>query len=177
MNREVGGIQGLQPRPRQPCQTLVRLYVCLCEQYEVRRETRSDPSGAGGGAPGAGRTMQLKVPADFRADETMQLRVSDIPDIPENRSGKSEKAQKSEKPDKASRSGNRRKAPRTPFLVQLSATLGPRLAPLLAFLAPYVARLAPYARKLRPLYPRPGRTGWRRWIPSWRQSLGASSRP
>ncbi|MFF3940140.1 transglycosylase domain-containing protein [Streptomyces phaeofaciens] len=119
--------------------------------------------------------MQLKVPADFRADETMQLRVSDIPDIPENRSGKSEKAErseKSEKPDKASRSGNRRKAPRTPLLARLSATLGPRLAPLLAFLAPYVARLAPYARKLRPLYPRPGRTGWRRWIPSWRQSLG-----
>lgn len=27
-------------------------------------------------------------------------------------------------------------------------------------------------RRLRPAYPRPGRTGFRRWIPSWRQSLG-----
>ncbi|MCF4138127.1 penicillin-binding protein [Streptomyces sp. Tue 6430] len=25
---------------------------------------------------------------------------------------------------------------------------------------------------MRPQYPRPGRTGWRRWTPSWRQSLG-----
>ncbi|WP_404953561.1 transglycosylase domain-containing protein [Streptomyces sp. 147326] len=28
-------------------------------------------------------------------------------------------------------------------------------------------------RRLRPAFPRPGRTGWRRWIPSWRQWLGA----
>ncbi|MFH8409396.1 transglycosylase domain-containing protein [Streptomyces sp. NPDC018019] len=27
-------------------------------------------------------------------------------------------------------------------------------------------------RRFRPAYPRPGRTGFRRWIPSWRQSLG-----
>ncbi|MEU5048568.1 transglycosylase domain-containing protein [Streptomyces sp. NPDC021096] len=27
-------------------------------------------------------------------------------------------------------------------------------------------------KKLRPVYPRPGRTGYRRWIPSWRQTLG-----
>ncbi|MER6420547.1 transglycosylase domain-containing protein [Streptomyces sp. NPDC001137] len=27
-------------------------------------------------------------------------------------------------------------------------------------------------RRLRPAYPRPGRTGWRRWLPSWRQLLG-----
>lgn len=26
--------------------------------------------------------------------------------------------------------------------------------------------------RLRPAYPRPGRTGFRRWIPSWRQTLG-----
>lgn len=32
--------------------------------------------------------------------------------------------------------------------------------------------LTPYVRKLRPMYPRPGRTDWRRWIPSWRQSVG-----
>ncbi|MBW5483295.1 penicillin-binding protein [Streptomyces bambusae] len=28
-------------------------------------------------------------------------------------------------------------------------------------------------RRLRPAYPRPGRSDWRRWIPSWRQWLGA----
>ncbi|MFH8609825.1 transglycosylase domain-containing protein [Streptomyces sp. NPDC018029] len=28
-------------------------------------------------------------------------------------------------------------------------------------------------RRLRPAYPRPGRSGWRRWVPSWRQWLGA----
>ncbi|MFH8797261.1 transglycosylase domain-containing protein [Streptomyces sp. NPDC017941] len=28
-------------------------------------------------------------------------------------------------------------------------------------------------RRLRPAYPRPGRSGWQRWVPSWRQSLGA----
>ncbi|MET9606691.1 transglycosylase domain-containing protein [Streptomyces sp. NPDC006512] len=28
-------------------------------------------------------------------------------------------------------------------------------------------------RRLRPEFPRPGRSGWRRWIPSWRQWLGA----
>ncbi|MCT9092569.1 transglycosylase domain-containing protein [Streptomyces sp. ASQP_92] len=26
--------------------------------------------------------------------------------------------------------------------------------------------------RLRPAYPRPGRAGWRRWVPSWRQWLG-----
>jgi membrane peptidoglycan carboxypeptidase len=107
-------------------------------------------------------TMQLKVPAAFRADETVQLRVSDIPKVPD-------KAEQQEKPRL---SGNRRKAPRPSLAVRLSAALGPRLAPLLAVLAPYVARVTPYARKLRPQYPRPGRTDWRRWIPSWRQCLG-----
>jgi membrane peptidoglycan carboxypeptidase len=103
-------------------------------------------------------TMQLKVPASFKADETMQLRVppEGIPgsrEIPENR-----------------RKG--RKAPRPPVLARMSAAVGPRLAPLLAVLAPLVARVTPYVRRMRPQYPRPGRTGWRRWMPSWRQWLG-----
>ncbi|MFD7238925.1 transglycosylase domain-containing protein [Streptomyces syringium] len=29
--------------------------------------------------------------------------------------------------------------------------------------------------RLRPAYPRPGRRGFRRWVPSWRQSLGAAA--
>ncbi|MGW1780372.1 transglycosylase domain-containing protein [Streptomyces sp. NPDC002143] len=108
--------------------------------------------------------MQLKVPASFQADETMQLRMSDIPkvsDISEGDDGK-----------KARSSKNRRKAPTPPLFARISTALGPRLAPLMAVLAPYVARVKPYVRKLRPQYPRPGRVGWRRWIPSWRQCLG-----
>ncbi|MGW0943641.1 transglycosylase domain-containing protein [Streptomyces sp. NPDC002623] len=108
--------------------------------------------------------MQLKVPASFQADETMQLRMSDIPklsDISEGDDGK-----------KARSSKNRRKAPAPPVFARISAALGPRLAPLMAVLAPYVARVKPYVRRMRPQYPRPGRVGWRRWIPSWRQCLG-----
>ncbi|WP_426570519.1 transglycosylase domain-containing protein [Streptomyces canus] len=105
--------------------------------------------------------MQLKVPASFKADETMQLRVppggipgsQEIQEIPEG-----------------GRKG--RKAPRPPVLARVSAAVGPRLAPLLAVLAPLVARVTPYVRRMRPQYPRPGRTGWRRWMPSWRQWLG-----
>ncbi|WP_329417018.1 penicillin-binding protein [Streptomyces sp. NBC_00704] len=108
--------------------------------------------------------MQLKVPASLKADETMQLRVSDIPVMPDiSDEGADEKARSSK---------NRRKAPRLSLFVRVWAVLGPRLAPLVAALTPYVARVTPYARKLRPLYPRPGRTDWRRWIPSWRQCLG-----
>ncbi|MFG3017796.1 transglycosylase domain-containing protein [Streptomyces sp. NPDC048254] len=65
---------------------------------------------------------------------------------------------------RAERRRSARPSPRERVLAAvagLRALVGPRLAPL-----------APYARKLRPEYPRPGRTGWRRWMPSWRQWLG-----
>ncbi|QGV82426.1 penicillin-binding protein [Streptomyces ficellus] len=39
--------------------------------------------------------------------------------------------------------------------------------------APFAAGIALRLRRLRPAYPRPGRAGWRRWVPSWRQWLGA----
>ncbi|MEU1188540.1 transglycosylase domain-containing protein [Streptomyces sp. NPDC005859] len=110
--------------------------------------------------------MQLKVPASFQADETMQLRVSDIPVLPDMSEGE-EKGRERPRSSK-----NPRKAPTPSLFVKISSVLGPRLAPVLAVLAPYVARVTPYARKLRPQYPRPGRTDWRRWIPSWRQCLG-----
>lgn len=55
----------------------------------------------------------------------------------------------------------------------LRFSLGPRLtAALASCLVPVAARLGRCVRRLRPRYPRPGRTGWRRWIPSWRQVLG-----
>ncbi|MCX5283091.1 MULTISPECIES: transglycosylase domain-containing protein [unclassified Streptomyces] len=53
--------------------------------------------------------------------------------------------------------GTRRKPQPTPL-----SRLATRLAPL-----------APLGRRLKPAYPRPGRAGWRRWMPSWRQWLGA----
>ncbi|WP_256252066.1 transglycosylase domain-containing protein [Streptomyces sp. yr375] len=118
--------------------------------------------------------MQFKVPAAFRADETMQLRVSDIPAVPDISSGSEEAVNETAGKKKARSSKNRRKAPRPSVFARVSGVLRPRLAPLAGALAPYVARVTPYARKLRPQYPRPGRQGWRRWAPSWRQWLGGA---
>ncbi|ULR50325.1 penicillin-binding protein [Streptomyces deccanensis] len=95
-------------------------------------------------------TMQLKLPP-APADETMQLRVLEPGtfDLPQ------------EQP--ASGKRGRRKAPRPSVLARFTAVAGARLAPF-----------APFARRMRPQYPRPGRADWRRWVPSWRQSLGAA---
>ncbi|WP_425508475.1 transglycosylase domain-containing protein [Streptomyces roseirectus] len=88
-------------------------------------------------------TMQLKVPASFRADETMQLRVADleIPGAGQPSDGSSRLARKKEL----------------------------RPSPLRRL----IGAAAPYVRRHRPRYPRPDRDGWRRWVPSWRQSAGA----
>ncbi|MDN0194496.1 transglycosylase domain-containing protein [Streptomyces sp. S.PNR 29] len=108
-------------------------------------------------------TMQLKVPASLNPDETMQLRTVD-PGASRSTDHSSGNASDTSDTGRARR---RRKAPRATLPSRLRAATGPRLAPLLA-------RVAPYARRLRPQYPRPGRTGWRRWVPSWRQWLGAT---
>ncbi|MFF9772164.1 transglycosylase domain-containing protein [Streptomyces sp. NPDC013978] len=93
--------------------------------------------------------MQLKLPP-APPDETMQLR------LPEP--GAFDLPQEQPKPGKR----GRRKAPRPSVLARFAAVAAARLAPF-----------APFARRLRPQYPRPGRTGWRRWTPSWRQWLAA----
>ncbi|WP_199921363.1 transglycosylase domain-containing protein [Streptomyces bicolor] len=135
--------------------------------------------------------MQLKVPDSFKADETVQLRVpaQRISDDPEQDTKSESTISDTASPEVAGasdrirgdntadqphgrRNRNPRKAPRPPLAPRLVAAL--RLAPLLAVLAPLIARLTPYVRRMRPQYPRPGRTGWRRWVPSWRQSVGAS---
>ncbi|WP_181384096.1 transglycosylase domain-containing protein [Streptomyces sp. NWU49] len=122
--------------------------------------------------------MQLQVPPPpVAADETMQLRVPEggIPDggIPDGSgmSAASAEPAASDTPSAASGapSRRRRKAPRPSPAARLAAAFRSRLAPVLG---PVVAWLGPHARRLRPHYPRPGRTGWRRWIPSWRQTLG-----
>ncbi|MGW0835463.1 transglycosylase domain-containing protein [Streptomyces prunicolor] len=112
--------------------------------------------------------MQLKLPAGFRPDETMQLRLSDL-EIPEA----------TQIPEGETKPAPRRghKTPRPSLrtrLSRLAAILRTRFAPVAARLAPAVIFLTPYVRKLRPMYPRPGRTDWRRWIPSWRQWLGGA---
>lgn len=141
-------------------------------------------------------TMQLKALGSFKADETVQLRMlsqhtagtenersetSQISGISET----AEKAASSEatsaerirgegKTGRSPRSRNRnpRKAPRPSLRSRLAAD--PRLASLLSVLAVPAARLAPYARRVKPEYPRPGRSGWRRRLPSWRQWLGGA---
>ncbi|GGM85394.1 penicillin-binding protein [Streptomyces fuscichromogenes] len=100
-------------------------------------------------------TLHLNVGA-LRADVTMQIRVPE---------------QRQPEPDAAGAGGRaerRRSARPTPRERALAATAAVR-----ALVGPRLAPLAPYARRLRPAYPRPGRTGWRRWMPSWRQWLGA----
>ncbi|MEV4442189.1 transglycosylase domain-containing protein [Streptomyces sp. NPDC049577] len=47
-----------------------------------------------------------------------------------------------------------------------------RAAPRRSRLPRWLTRLRPALVRLRPAYPRPGRTGYRRWVPSWRQTTG-----
>ena len=80
------------------------------------------------------------------SDATLQFRISDL-DIPD--------AEKESPETGSAGPKNRREArlARKAHRVVLSLLL---------------ARAA----ALAPKYPRPGRTGWRRWMPSWRQWLG-----
>lgn len=81
------------------------------------------------------------------SDATLHLRISDL-DIPDV-------GKESPVPGNAG-PGSRRKARLARKARRLSLPL------LLARVGSHVASHAPK-------YPRPGRTGWRRWIPSWRQ--------
>ncbi|MFD9003465.1 transglycosylase domain-containing protein [Streptomyces sp. NPDC059582] len=134
--------------------------------------------------PSSDVTMQLRF--EPPSDETMQLRFEPPP--PADATMELRVVQRSELPDRSARDGRTPPAAApTTLLGRLAAAVAPllaaparflapvtrRLAPYADRLAPYARRLAPYARRLRPQYPRPGRADWRRWIPSWRQSLGA----
>ncbi|MFD4608468.1 transglycosylase domain-containing protein [Streptomyces sp. NPDC058440] len=127
--------------------------------------------------------MQLKVDSlrerhtSAQPHETMQLRAfQPMPPDPSDPSDPSDTSEQSDQPDGSSpsepsdgpprRRADRRK-PRTRTRPAIPPALTRRLAPL-------VAVAAPYARRLKPVYPRPGRTGWRRWLPSWRQWAGAT---
>ena len=142
----------------------MRLPVRAIRSAEGSRVVTHEGDGEERQAPD--ETMQLKLPAGFRPDETMQLRLSDleIPEAPEIPEGETKPVRRRGR--KAHRASLRSR------LSRLVAILRTRLAPVAARLAPAVIFLTPYVRKLRPIYPRPGRTDWRRWIPSWRQSVG-----
>lgn len=147
----------------------MRLPVRAIRSAEGSRVVTHEGDGEERQAPD--ETMQLKLPAGFRPDETMQLRLSDleIPEAPEIPEGETKPVR--HRGRKAHRASLRSR------LSRLAAALGPRFAPVIARLVPVVTFLTPYVRKLRPVYPRPGRTDWRRWIPSWRQWLGVPSPP
>ncbi|MET9388872.1 transglycosylase domain-containing protein [Streptomyces sp. NPDC006624] len=107
-------------------------------------------------------TMQLKVPESLNAEETVQLRMVGTPATDEA-SRASGAATEGSGPAGSRR---RRKAPRPSPRSRLRAAAGPHLTRVAAL-------VLPYARRLRPRYPHADRTGWRRWVPSWRQGLGA----
>ncbi|MEU9985378.1 transglycosylase domain-containing protein [Streptomyces sp. NPDC048045] len=77
-------------------------------------------------------------------------------------------------PAEAGGRAQRRRSARLPVHTRATVVATSALARLRAVAGPRLAPLAPYARRLKPLYPRPGRSGWRRWTPSWRQWLGAA---
>ncbi|MFI0192341.1 transglycosylase domain-containing protein [Streptomyces sp. NPDC017082] len=110
----------------------------------------------------ADETLHLRVDA-LRADETMQLRVPAPPEPPAPGGGRAERR-------RGARAGGRERA-RAAAGGAAGRLLGP-LAPYARRMAPYARRTAVLARRLKPVYPRPGRTGWRRWMPSWRQWTG-----
>ncbi|MBV2353768.1 transglycosylase domain-containing protein [Streptomyces sp. J2-1] len=159
------------PRPdRRPADATMRLNVetLRARMSGTGRDTAPAPTAAPAtgapadpaGIPRASEATPEIPPASATppADATMQLRVPPPPPKP------------SPGGSRAERRRNARPTPRerlttgaTGLWSTLSATLGPRLAPL-----------APYARRLKPAYPRPGRADWRRWIPSWRQWTGAT---
>ncbi|MEU6837411.1 transglycosylase domain-containing protein [Streptomyces rubiginosohelvolus] len=60
----------------------------------------------------------------------------------------------------------RRKAPKSTPATRLTAAA-------VAATGTVVAVLGPWLRRVRPRYPRPGITGWKRWLPNWRQAGGA----
>ncbi|MGW7380084.1 transglycosylase domain-containing protein [Streptomyces sp. NPDC054794] len=124
-------------------------------------QRKQDPEGedharSGAGEPASDETLHLNVEA-LRVDATMQLRVPPPPEKPAS-GGRAERRRSARLSPRA-----RALATGASALARVRAVAGPRLAPL-----------APYARRLKPLYPRPGRTGWRRWVPSWRQWAGGA---
>lgn len=114
-----------------------------------RRRTPREP------LTGAGDGVRATTPAD--PEYTLQLRMP-----PPAAADGAAPAPRSERA--GGRAGRRRAVRSSSARIRLGAQL-----------AALVARLAPFTRRIKPRYPRPGRTGWRRWAPSWRQWLGVAS--
>lgn len=160
--------EAARPRPDETMQ----LNVDALRTQEKQGQPKADTA-----PPRPDETMQLKVDAlRKRPHETMQLRI-----VRQRTPGRSEGRASDRASGRADSPAGRRAGRRKPrgaklalppALARLTTEAGRRLAPVTRRLAPVVAVVAPYARKLKPVYPRPGRTGWRRWMPSWRQWIG-----
>jgi hypothetical protein len=141
-----------RPTPKQPRQRPA--------EGEARAETSFDPD----------TTMQLKAGVPLPTDTTMQLKVG--PALPPDATVQLRVF----RPKPAGRRASRKKAAPAPPLTRVTAFFQPyvrKLEPYARKLEPYAKRLAPYAGKLKPVYPRPGRTGWRRWMPPGGSGWGA----
>ncbi|GAA1010683.1 transglycosylase domain-containing protein [Streptomyces thermogriseus] len=167
--------------PRKPDETM-QLKVDALRASDKKARAKADTARA------ADETMQLKVDAlrkrsaaGRQAHETMQLRAlspdsavpsgsADSTDSDDSvNSAASTESVESAEPAESAESGSPRRASS-----RRAARRKPRArSPLAERLAPLVAAVAPYARRLKPAYPRPDRVGWRRWLPSGRQWLGA----
>ncbi|MGW5093174.1 transglycosylase domain-containing protein [Streptomyces nodosus] len=110
--------------------------------------------------PASDVTMQLKLPPAPEGDSAVRA------ERPEPPAPDATMQLRTLQPEETGQLPERRGDQKPPARTGVVANLAGRLAP-------YTERLAPYARKLRPVYPRPGRTDWRRWVPSWRQWTGA----
>ncbi|MEU9291392.1 transglycosylase domain-containing protein [Streptomyces sp. NPDC048275] len=120
-----------------------------------RAEPEGPESGRTENEVPAERTTQLRIP--FLAERTTQLRIPSPAEVPaEDPVGADPEAENPAERANQGAGSSHRGSRRKP--AQPSALAG---------------KFAPFARRLRPQYPRPGRTGWRRWAPSWRQWLAA----
>ncbi|MFI2209594.1 transglycosylase domain-containing protein [Streptomyces sp. NPDC020141] len=118
--------------------------------------------------PGGGRREMSDDITGAPSDTEENGRTSPTGDSPATASGTRASRRADAKAAASGRPGSRRrrKAPKPGPAARLTAAIT-------AATAVVIAVLGPRLRRVRPHYPRPGRTGWKRWVPSWRQTGGA----
>ncbi|MFI7234378.1 transglycosylase domain-containing protein [Streptomyces cyaneofuscatus] len=125
--------------------------------------------------PGGGRREISDDIADIPSELEETGRTAPTGDSPAAVSGSRASRRADAKAAVPGRPGTRRrrKAPKTAPAARLTAAVTAATAAATAATAAVVAVLGPWLRRVRPHYPRPGRTDWKRWVPSWRQTGGA----
>ncbi|MFD4023232.1 transglycosylase domain-containing protein [Streptomyces sp. NPDC058576] len=119
--------------------------------------------------PGGGRPEMSDDIADTPSDTDETGRTAPTGDSPAATSGFRASRRADAKDAVPGRSGTRRsrRAPKSAPTARLTAAFA-------AASAVVVPVLGPWLRRVRPHYPRPGQNGWKRWVPSWRQTGGAA---